>query len=137
MPRPIKSTRTKRGKWARYNARRAADREADRLKRQARREERQREAEARLLAELAEQPIQPPAGPRAKPLRIRLTVEVLAPDGERTRHAFTSAWCPLFRAWSVPASRIREGIAGLMRHAPEIATPPNKRPTPRRSVGMV
>lgn len=80
------------------------------------------EAEASLGSEASDPPMVP-AGAAPKPLRIRLTVEVIQPDGERDRHQLTASWCPLFRAWSVPASRIRDGIAALMARAPEIAAP--------------
>jgi hypothetical protein len=51
MPRAHKGTSVKRGKWARYNPRRALDREGDRRRRLAQRAERIAAAEARLLAE--------------------------------------------------------------------------------------
>lgn len=82
MPQACTGTRVKRGKWARYNARRAADREADRARRQANRLARIAAADARLLAhaaELAANPPQPP--PASKPTHaLRVTVEI---DGER------------------------------------------------------
>lgn len=119
MPRAIKSTSVKRGKWARYNASRRNDREADRRKRAANRAARIAAAEARAIAEFkTAPPIKPP--PRRPQLRARFTVEVLQPDGSRERHQFTTTWCPYFRAWSVPASRITQGIAAIMARAPEI-----------------
>lgn len=80
------------------------------------------DAEARLAAEATDPPMVP-AGAASKPLRIRITAEVVQPDGKRDRHQFTASWCPMFRSWSVPASRIRDGIAALMARAPEIAAP--------------
>lgn len=81
MPNAYTGTLTKRGKWARYNARRAANREADRAKRQANRLARIAEGEARLLAhaaEVAKNP--PPIPPASKPAHsLRVTVEI---DGE-------------------------------------------------------
>ena len=82
MPHAYTGTPRKRGKWARYNARRAANREADRARRQAKRLARIAEADAQLLAhaeELARNP--PPHPPAAKPAHsLRVTVEI---DGER------------------------------------------------------
>ncbi len=74
-------TRRKRGKWARYNARRAVSREADRAKRLANRLTRKTESDARLIAhaeELAANPTPLPA--TTKPAhKLRVTVEI---DGE-------------------------------------------------------
>ena len=123
MPTTRKRTYVKRGKWAAYNARRRADREADNRKRLARRLERIAAADAALLAEVAATPPSPRVRKRdlARPLRLRLSVEITEPGGERHRHAFTATWCAAFGQWSVPASRITAGLAALMARAPEIA----------------
>ena len=76
-------------------------------------------AENELLAEINDSP-QINIGKTKPNLKIRLTVEVLSPDGTRDRHQFTTEYQPLFKSWSVPASRIKSGIAALMSCAPEI-----------------
>jgi hypothetical protein len=120
MQRTKTRTRAKRGQWAKYNAFRAKHRELDNERRRARAAERRLEREARLCA-LAEEVARLPKPPRAKAgLRLRIRVEVVWP-GNRESHAFTASWCPVFRRWSVPQRRIVRGIAGLMKHAPEIA----------------
>lgn len=82
MPTAYTGTRKKRGKWARYNARRAANREADRARRQANRMARLAAAEARLLAHADEVAKNPPPAPvaRAPAFSLRVTVEI---DGAR------------------------------------------------------
>lgn len=120
MQRTYTRTRTKRGRWAKYNAWRATHRELDNKRRRARAAERKAQRDARLCA-LAEELARLPKPPRAKAgLRLRIRVEVVWP-GNRETHAFTARWCPVFSRWSVPQRRILKGIAGLMQHAPKIA----------------
>lgn len=116
MPRPSTRTRRKRGKWARYNSRRAANREADRLKRQATRAARLAAREAALL-DLAAHPPPVPVPPTRPPLRLRFTVEISG----YPPHAFEATWLELFGRWSVPQRQILRGIRELMQHAPRIA----------------
>jgi hypothetical protein len=77
-------------------------------------------AKQELLNEINETPLIIPI--KGKPnLKIRLTVEVLSSDGTRDRHQFATEYQPLFKSWSVPVSRIKDGVAALMSRAPEIA----------------
>jgi len=77
-------------------------------------------AEREIIAEINEPPMST-LGKIKSNLKIRLTVEVLSPDGTRDRHQFATEYQPLFKSWSVPASRIKTGLAALMRYAPEIS----------------
>lgn len=88
--------------------------------RQANRDEAAAQLDREIDAELAEPPLVP-MGKSCKPLRLRITVEVLEPNGARWRHSFTSVYESVFSAWSVPACRIVAGIRGLMANAPKIA----------------
>jgi hypothetical protein len=116
MPRSSKLTRVKRGKWARYNKRRAANRALDRQLRQANRIRRHAEAEAALLAELAVAPPVAPLPSAKPPLTLRLTIEIA---GEK--HRMTLRWSPLFQRWSMPKCRLFDSLSALLDRAPEIA----------------
>lgn len=87
--------------------------------RQANRNQAAAQLDRDIDAEMAKPPLMPMGRP-AKPLRIRLSVEVTEPNGERTRHSFTTTYSALFGAWSVPACRIVDGVRGLMANAPKI-----------------
>lgn len=113
MPRSHTRTSVKRGKWARYNSRRALDREGDRRRRLANRAARLAAAEARMLAELP--PPLSPAPSAPPPLTLRLTLEIA---GES--HRITLRWCPLFKKWSLPKRRLFAGLGALLDRAPEI-----------------
>lgn len=114
MPHPYTGTRRKRGKWARYNARRAANREADRAKRQANRLARIAEAEARQLAHAAELAANPlPAPAPTKPAHsLRVTVEI---DGER--RVFTSHYIAGIGWIGHSGNTITKAIRLVLRHA--------------------
>lgn len=77
-------------------------------------------AEVSLIAEHEAMPPSPPVRRRQRQLRARFTVEILLPNGTRERHQFMTAWSPLFNSWSVPVTRIKDGISALLARAPEI-----------------
>lgn len=81
MPHPYTGTRVKRGKWSRYNARRAANRDADRAKRLANRMAHKAESDALMIAhaeQLAANPAPFPVASRPAH-KLRVTVDI---DGQ-------------------------------------------------------
>lgn len=114
MPHACTGTSRKRGKWALYNARRAANRDADRARRQASRLARIAESEARLLADTEELAKNPPALPPAsKPAHcLRVTVEI---DG--CKRVFTAHYIAGMGWIGDSGNTITKSVRLVMRHA--------------------